>query len=285
MPKKSASIPVHTMPDKHGLGIAIGKATAADLDGKVDINQVHRDAYHVFFLQEQGTTRVEVDFQEHVLQPHTIAYIHPLQVHRVMNLSNVSFFAMMVNSENLNPEYIPLLQSITPSGPLTLTAETFYLLTETASLCIKLCERRDDKLYQTLLKDCCNTLVGLIISQYSAQAGPSGSLLRYNSVTRDFKAALERDFLSHKRPSAYAAGLNISTAYLNECVKNATGFPVSHHIRERMVLEAKRLLYHSAKSVKEIANELGYDDYPYFSRLFAEAVGMTALAFRNKNHD
>jgi AraC family transcriptional activator of pobA len=90
------------------------------------------------------------------------------------------------------------------------------------------------------------------------------------------------------RPNAgrYAQSLNISTPYLNECVKNTTGFSVSHHIQERIILEAKRLLYHSNKSVKEIATELGYDDYPYFSRLFSQSYGNdSALAFRNKNRD
>ena len=48
---------------------------------------------------------------------------------------------------------------------------------------------------------------------------------------------------------------------------------------------AKRLLYHTDKSVKEIAFELGYDDYPYFSRLFTKSTGMSALTFRNKRHD
>jgi YesN/AraC family two-component response regulator len=88
-----------------------------------------------------------------------------------------------------------------------------------------------------------------------------------------------------KRPADYAEVLNISVAYLNECVKNVTGFSVSHHIQQRIILEAKRLLYHSDNSVKEIAAELGYDDYPYFSRLFVKVAGITALTFRSKNHD
>jgi YesN/AraC family two-component response regulator len=45
------------------------------------------------------------------------------------------------------------------------------------------------------------------------------------------------------------------------------------------------LLSYSDKAVKEIATTLGYDDYPYFSRLFTKTTGMTALAFRNKNLD
>jgi AraC-like DNA-binding protein len=96
---------------------------------------------------------------------------------------------------------------------------------------------------------------------------------------------LERDFLTAKRPTEYAQKLNISTSYLNECVKYTTGHPVSFHLQQRVILEAKRFLYYSEKSVKEIADELGYDDYPYFSRLFTKVTGMSALAFRNKNRD
>lgn len=55
-------------------------------------------------------------------------------------------------------------------------------------------------------------------------------------------------------------------SYLNECVKNITGFSVSYHIQQRIILEAKRMLFYTNKSIKEIAIELGYDDYPYFSK-------------------
>ncbi|MBB5636811.1 methylphosphotriester-DNA--protein-cysteine methyltransferase [Pedobacter cryoconitis] len=77
--------------------------------------------------------------------------------------------------------------------------------------------------------------------------------------------------------------LNISTHYLNECVKNTTGQSISSHIQQRIILEAKRLLYHSDKSIKEIAAELGYDDYPYFSRLFTKVAGMSPKVFKKKN--
>jgi len=66
-------------------------------------------------------------------------------------------------------------------------------------------------------------------------------------------------------------------------VKSVTGQPVSWHIQQRVILEAKRLLYHSGRSLKEIAATLGYDDYPYFSRLFTKVAGMSPLTFRHKN--
>jgi AraC-like DNA-binding protein len=100
-----------------------------------------------------------------------------------------------------------------------------------------------------------------------------------------FKTILEKNYKKVKNPRDYAGLLNLSTSYLNECVKVTTGKPVSIHIQQRIILEAKRLLYHSRKSVKEIADELGYDDFSYFTRLFSKAVGMSPTAFLAKNRE
>lgn len=285
MPKKTPHIHLHTMPDEFGPGIAIAQVSLEDLEDIDEINQVHRDAYHVFFLQERGTSHIVVDFQDYNLTPYSIGYIHPMQVHRVAELNDMGFVALMVNTENLNPEYAALLQSIAPVKPLSLTEEAFALLMEAASLCIKIYGRKDQKLYYPLLKDSCNALVGLIAAQFMAQPQKAETLPRFDAVTKAFKAELERSFITRKRPAYYAQSLSISVPYLNECVKNNTGHPVTYHIAQRVVLEAKRLLVHSGKSVKEIAADLGYDDYPYFSRLFTKTTGMTALVFRSKYRD
>lgn len=285
MRKKNITIPVNSMPDMFASGIALGRASFKDLDAFEEITRTHRDDYHVFFLQETGTASIEVDFQEYTLMPSSVGYIHPHQVHRMVMFNNATFSALMINTESLNPEYQKVLEDITPAKPLPLDGEIFSVISDAISLCIKLSERKHEKLYQALLKDSCNTLVGLITSQYCGRSVSPAGFSRFEAITRSFRALLERDFIFTKQPAAYARSLNITTPYLNECVKNTTGHPVSYHIRQRVILEAKRLLYHSQRSVKEIASELGYDDYPYFSRLFTKVTGMTALSFRNKNRD
>jgi AraC-like DNA-binding protein len=200
-------------------------------------------------------------------------------------LENVTASFWAINNENLNPEYLRLLEDITPVKPLTLDEETFSIISEAVSLCIKFSERKHEKLYDVLLKDSCNTLVALVASQYLKQSKSTDALSRFEMINKAFKTLLESNFITSKKPTEYAQTLNISTAYLNECVKNTTGHSVSYHIQQRIVLEAKRLLYHSDKSVKEIASELGYEDAAYFSRMFSKVTGMTALSFRNKNHD
>ncbi len=291
MSKKTNSILVNPMTAEFGTGIFIEKMASKDIhlyeqfEEFNSIKQSHRDEYHLFFLQEKGTTTIEIDFKKHTVKPSSVLFVHQNQVHRILEFKNATVCIWAISNENLNPEYLKLLGDITPAKPLALKQDTFSIISKAVSLCINLSDRKNEKLYYSLLKGSCNTLTGLVISQYLVQSKPFDKLSRYEIVTKAFKELLERNFATAKRPTEYAQQLNISSPYLNECVKNTTGHSVSHHIQQRIILEAKRLLYHSDISVKEIATELGYDDYPYFSRLFTKVSGMTALAFRNKNHD
>jgi AraC family transcriptional activator of pobA len=97
-----------------------------------------------------------------------------------------------------------------------------------------------------------------------------------------FPGAAYTEYKQLKSPGDYAAALHLSLSYLNEAVKEATGFTITYWIHQEVMLEAKRLLYHSSCTVKEIAYELGYEDPTYFSRLFKKTVGKTPGDFREQ---
>ncbi|TPG37521.1 helix-turn-helix domain-containing protein [Flavobacterium pectinovorum] len=285
MSKKTKSIPVNPANGDFEPGIAIiGRISVKDFEASREFEESHRDNFHLFLLQEKGTTGIEIDFETYKIQPSSLLYIHPNQIHRSTGFEDVTFSGWAIDNENLNPEYLKLLEDITPVKPLLINEDTFAVISEAIALCVNLSKRNHEKLYHSILKDSCNALVGLVISQYLEQTKTTDTLSRFDIVTKAFKVLLEQNFTTIKKPVEYAKKLNISTAYLNECVKNVTGFSVTHHIQQRIILEAKRLLYHSDKSVKEISAELGYDDYPYFSRLFSKVTGISPLTFRNKNH-
>ncbi|TDQ11746.1 helix-turn-helix domain-containing protein [Pedobacter metabolipauper] len=285
MRKKTTSIPVNYFDDGHNLGIAVERLLPEDLIIFKEAKQAHRHDFHSFFFLEKGSVSIEIDFKRHHIESPSVIYMHPNQVHLILASKNVTVSSCAINNENLNPEYLKLLEGITPAKPLFLEKETFSIISEAVSLCINFFESKHRKLYHSILKDSCNALVALVISQYMERSESAAKPSRFEMVTKIFNETLERNYSKVKSPAAYAEKLNISTAYLNECVKNTTGYSVSHHVQQRIILEAKRLLYHSDKSVKEIATELGFDDYPYFSRVFTKVAGITALAFRSKNHD
>jgi AraC family transcriptional regulator, transcriptional activator of pobA len=285
MTKKIKTIHINSMADNVSKGISIERTLFKNLPDFEEAKQSHREENHSFFLLESGTVSVIIDFKKYKIKSPSITYMHPNQVHRIVALENAMVSSWAINNETLNPEYLKLLEEITPVKPLSLKKEIFSIIGEAVSFCIKISERKHEKLYHSLLKDGCNALVALIISQYLEQSKSTDKLSRFQIVAKQFKEILEQNFTTIKSPAAYAKKLNITTSYLNECVKNSTGFSVSYHIQQRVIIEAKRLLYHSDKSVKEITTELGFDDYPYFSRLFTKVAGLTALAFRNKNHE
>lgn len=114
MQRKTKSIPVNPLTGNFGVtGIGIGKLSVKDMQALTftGIEQSHRDDFHLFFLQEKGTTIIEVDFKKHKIKPSSIIYIHPNQVHRVIAVENTTFSGWGINNENLNPEYLKLLDA------------------------------------------------------------------------------------------------------------------------------------------------------------------------------
>ena len=285
MSKKISSIPLKELSEEFDKGIAIGKIISDLAIKEKDTQYSHRHNYHFFVLQLSGNSHFEIDFNEYSISNAAAIYIAPNQVHRALKADDVECYFIAINSENINEEYIKYLQEIAPAAPLVLNSASTHDMHRAMVLCYSLFANKEQKLYHSMIKNCSNTVIGLIISQYLNPHVTSLTNSQYITKTRQFKVLLEQYFVTHKRPSDYAGKLNISVPYLNECISGTTGHSVSFHIRERIILQAKRLLYNTDKSVKEIALELGFEDYAYFCRLFGKVAGVSPLKFRYKNRD
>ncbi|KLT63744.1 helix-turn-helix domain-containing protein [Pedobacter sp. BMA] len=284
MPGKTPSIPVKHFGDEYDLGLSIERFSFEDLPDMGEWEQPERHDRHSFFLIEAGSVALEIDFKRYDIQAPAMVYMHPDQVHRIISFNEIKACTLAVNDEVLNLEYLRVLEEINPTEPVLLDEETFKLLSSAASLCIQIAGRERDQFYKSLLKDHGNALIGLMIS-CMGRIKPGDKFSRAEQVTKSFRKILAHHFMNLKRPAVYAERLNLSTAYLNECVKMTTGQPVSYHIQQRVILEAKRLICHSNLSLKEVAVTLGYDDYPYFSRLFTKVAGVAPVSFHSKNRD
>jgi len=75
--------------------------------------------------------------------------------------------------------------------------------------------------------------------------------------------------------------LHISPKALARICKQYFHKTLTDLIAERIVIEAKRGLYLTSKSVKEIAWELGYEDEHYFSRFFKRNAEISPQYYRD----
>jgi hypothetical protein len=102
-------------------------------------------------------------------------------------------------------------------------------------------------------------------------------------VFRDFSRHLEIHFRKKHNVSEYAELLHMAPKTLTHKFKNLKLDSPNQLIINRILLEAKRLLFYTDKPVKEIAYDLGYEDPAYFNRLFTHKTGSTPTNFK-KNY-
>lgn len=95
-----------------------------------------------------------------------------------------------------------------------------------------------------------------------------------------YQAKVEANFRELHEVGAYASLLNISAGHLSEVVKAQSGKPAIKHLHERLVLEARRLLFYTSLALKEIAFDLGFADASYFNRFFKRETGITPAEYR-----
>lgn len=79
----------------------------------------------------------------------------------------------------------------------------------------------------------------------------------------------------------FAARLNINRKKLNAVSKKYFLTTPGNHIKQRKILEAKRMLANQQYSIKEIAYSTGFDQPTYFTKYFKKATGFTPKEFQN----
>jgi AraC-like DNA-binding protein len=78
-----------------------------------------------------------------------------------------------------------------------------------------------------------------------------------------------------------ASQLHLSPKYLSDLLKQETGKTALELIHLYVISEAKNLLVAGDRSISEIAYQLGFENPPYFSRLFKKEVGVSPKEFKN----
>jgi AraC family transcriptional regulator, transcriptional activator of pobA len=100
-------------------------------------------------------------------------------------------------------------------------------------------------------------------------------------ILQTLKDAIETHYKTKRSASDYAHLLSISTKALNRIAKTHFNKTLTDLITERIIIEAKRELYLTAKPVKIIAYELGFNDEFYFSRYFKTNTEVSPQLYRN----
>ena len=136
-----------------------------------------------------------------------------------------------------------------------------------------------DKYSEAVLRSYLQLILALSSKAKSLQIADVPSPLNHNLLT-DFQQLVETHFITQRDLPFYAEALHLSVDSFSKKIKRQLGKTPLQLLQERLILEAKKQLHLTYKSIKEVAYYLNFDDPFYFSRFFKKHVGVSPKEFR-----
>ncbi len=246
----------------------------------------HRhDFYHVVWVT-QGSGHHIIDSERYDVRPDTVFFMSPGQVHDfqlegevrgfTINFS-AEFFALQLQNKKVLDD-IPVYQHENPIAAVHLEPRQAAALRRVLDDIAEEYEAEQPG-YQDVLRSYLSIFLTKA-SRYAQPAVAADSSLRDLALARRFKGLLEEHFRTVADVAAYARLLRVTERALNDATRRALGTTANKLIRDRVMLEAKRMLLHSQVPVSQIADRLAFDDPAYFSRCFKKHTGRSPVDYR-----
>ncbi len=295
MPKVKSAIPVY---DIYSIANAmhlheevIAEPFAAYLSTRNQLLPSHRHSfYHIVLFTSGGGTHT-IDFEQFTVRPGQIYFMIPGQVHKwnfegevdgyVINFSENLFRSIMAESQYL--EQFSFLRAVAKDSVIDLDEKTLPVVTHIFHELIG--EVKNSDSYSNSM--ICSLLVNMfihisrtIVSVDKKQVPAHNQLMLYN-----FKKLVNQYYIEKKLPKDYAVMMYITPNHLNALCSDLLGQSAGEVIRDRVLLEAKRLLVNAGLSISEIAYKLNFKDNSYFAKFFKKYTGVTAESFRRSYVD
>ncbi|MCF7560703.1 helix-turn-helix domain-containing protein [Sabulilitoribacter multivorans] len=96
----------------------------------------------------------------------------------------------------------------------------------------------------------------------------------------DAKDVIDQEFKNNLTSKDLADLINTNGYNIQHLIKDKIGISLKKMVDNRKVLESKKEIAFTDKSIKEVAYNLGYNDPAYFNRVFTNQVGQTPNKFR-----
>jgi len=251
-----------------------------------NLSAAHRHTFYHLVLFTSGAGSHTIDFENFIVKPYQVYFMIPGQVHSwnftgftdgyIINFSTSFFQSFLAEPgyiENL-PFFSGDLANAVIDLPDTFHAKVAHLFEEIIS------EYENKQAGFTDLLKILMLQLFIHVGRLNANTDRKGPVSYNQILLKNFKKLIDAHYTDLKLPKDYAELLYITPNHLNAVCKDVLGMQAGELVRNRTMLEAKRLLTNPKLTISEIADKLNFSDNSYFTKFFKKLAGMTPEDFR-----
>ncbi len=251
----------------------------------------HRHNFYTILLIKKAEGTHRIDFNEYALENNQVFFISPGQVHQIQEKQKsygwvITFSRQFLVENNIDYCFIEDINLFTAYGetpPLYLNIQQHEVLDrysqqmyKTQKSNIKFKAQKQGALVKLFLI-ACNNICSL--DERNTQQLQAGA-----TILKDFKNLVEDRFSEWHLVQQYAKALHVTPDHLNRTIKSLIGKTAKEYVQSRIIIAAKRMLFFSEQTTKEIAYTLGFSEPSNFSNFFKKSTGISPSVFKNNGN-
>ncbi|HEY1053750.1 MAG TPA: AraC family transcriptional regulator [Emticicia sp.] len=253
-------------------------------ENSISSNTLLEDYYKIIYMEKNGS--IIVDFVEYSFTENALLFFSIGQHFQISKESrgsiiyfNTDFYCIAFHDKELACDGL-LFDNVFELPYLNLSTNLDILFLKLISS-IKVEINKKDFWAEEMIKTYIKQII-ISATRTLIKSNNDSQIVSYDKeLARKFSQLVELHYRTNHNVSDYANMLNITPKNLNRKIVSEKQVAPSIIIKQRIILQAKRLLANTTLSIKEIADYLGYEDYSYFVRFFKSQTGLPPLSFRN----
>lgn len=252
-------------------------------EGKNKLSNPHKHDFYLILCIASGSGTHNIDAKDYTVHDRRIFFVAPGQTHSWdMDEQTVGFQLFFKASFITNYVLMSEWPMFKPgNNPFIDILEDQYKLISNEISQIQQEIRKKEAYSTRILNHRLTIILSLLSRWHHYQWSHNDILPAPHRLIEKFKTLLETSYHIAGNVQFYADKLFVTPSYLNTICKKVLGQKAGTLIRERRLLEAKRMLAITTMDIQEIAFFLGYNELAYFSHFFKKHTGVSPSVFRS----
>ena len=234
----------------------------------------------------KGEAIFKVNYKEFRVCANDIFVLFPRQIFSVTGQSDDLFLeTMFVSADYIGelpmPRDFDLLKVMALQPVQKVAGDALANMLELHSMVAKYHRREENPFREPQAKALLFALfmeIGAVYQSAPTDAGRTPT--RQEQLTDDFLQLLLKHYVRERSVAFYADKLCLTPKYLSMTVKKVTGHSILDWINEVVIIEVKKQLKGTDKTVLQISEEMNFPNPSFFGQYFKQYTGMTPLQYK-----